>query len=178
MMRTWLRFGALLALCLGVFAATVARADAAETPIGRIAMEITPLTCGQAVDSDEAPSCDIKPTVSVEQGDSAWVSASDAEGYTPLQGEIEGGHAYTAWVTLTAKPGYCFNADICVVVYNSETMVYEAVEPLLVENDRLVIASGVTAAHEWDNDASTETSATCVSVGHEHGNIAVFLCSQ
>ena len=168
MVRTWLRLGALLALCLCVFAAAVARADAAVTPIGRIAMAISALTCGQEVGPDEAPFCDYKPTVSVELEHSAWVAACDAEGYTPLQGVIEGGQVYTAYVTLIAKPGYCFNADSRVMVYDAAAMGYEAVEPLLVEDDRLVIACGVTAEHEWDYDASTETSATCVSVGREH----------
>ena len=167
MKRSWQRLGALLLLCLGVFTAAGAMADAADTPIGRIAIEVGALTCGQEAEPDEAPSCSIMPSVSVEQGDSAWAADWDAEGYTPLQGVIEGGQAYTAYVSLIPKPGYCFNADSRVVLYNAETMSYEAVEPLLAEDDRLVIACGVKAEHEWDYDACTEKSATCISEGYE-----------
>lgn len=168
MRRIWTRLGFLLVLCMILFAATGALAETTASPVGRIKIEIRALTCGQEMEPDEAPSCEIKPTVSVEQGDSAWVAACDAEGYTPLQGVIEGGQAYTAYVTLVARPGYCFNAGTCVALYNDESMSFEPVAPLLLESDRLVIVHTLTAGHEWDYDASTETSATCVSEGHEH----------
>ena len=173
MKRTWLLIGALLALCLSVFAVAEARADAADDPVGRIAIEITSLTCGQELEPDEAPTCNIKPTVSVEQVNSAWVTACDADGYTPLQGVIEGGQVYTAYVTLVARQGYCFNADTRVLVYNAKTESYEAVESLLAERDRLVIVCEVTAEHEWDYDVSTEQSATCVGEGYAHKVCAI-----
>ena len=108
-----------------------AMADGADTPVGRIVIDIGPLTCGEEADPDEPPYCNYKPRTSVEQGDSAWASACDAEGYTPLQGEIEGGKAYTAYVTLLARQGYCFNADTRVMLYDPERMEYETMAPLL-----------------------------------------------
>ncbi len=168
MRRTGICIGVLLALWMGTFVAAGAGAETPDAPVGRIAMEITALTCGQEVGPDEAPSCDIKPSLSVEQGDSAWVAAYDQKGFTPFQGLAEGGKPYTAYVTLTPKPGHCFTDDTRLLVYNTEIKSYEPVEPLLLESGRLVMAHEVVAEHAWDDEAGTQTPATCVREGHEH----------
>ena len=158
-------------LCTGICGFGIAEAST-ELPVIRVKIEINPPICGEA--ADNAPCCNMGPLAAVEQGEPCvWVSSCHDDTYVPLEGSFEGGQTYTAIVSVRARPGYCFDADTRVMQYNAETEAYEAVTPLKIESRTLLLACTVKADHEWDYDASTEESATCVSEGHEHKVCAV-----
>ena len=135
----------------------------AETAVGMLKIEISRPICGS---EPEMPECEIQAREAVTQGEpSAWITACDASGYTPFQGTFEGDETYKAYVTLEARPGYRFDGNTRVAVYDGESMEFVKTEPLLRRRDRLVIVAEVKAEHYWDEDQGSETDATCISPG-------------
>ena len=135
----------------------------AETAVGMLKIEIGRPICGS---EPGMPECDIQAREAVTQGEpSAWITACDTSGYTPFQGTFEGDETYSAYITLEARPGYRFDGNTRVAVYDGEAMEYVRIEPLLRQSDRLVIVAEVKAEHYWDEDQGSETDATCISPG-------------
>ena len=135
----------------------------AETAVGMLKIEISRPICGS---EPEMPECEIQAREAVTQGEhSAWITACDASGYTPFQGTFEGDETYKAYVALEARPGYRFDGNTRVAVYDGESMEFVTTEPLLRRHDRLMIVAEVKAEHYWDEDQGSETDATCISPG-------------
>ena len=142
----------------------------AEDPIliDEVSFGLNMPECGQMIAPEDRPDAYVANEEGVVLGTPCFFAAGcDMDEITPFSGRVTGGETYTVYLTLEAKPGYAFAENVSVSYFDTETYDDTAVEPLLRNNQKLVIVLALEAEHAWDEDQSERLEPTCASAGYE-----------
>ena len=103
-------------------------------------------------------------------GEPKWVTSYEtAEPFTvvPFKGNFIGGKKYTLFMQVKTEDGYKFGDEVKVEFCDHEYYDSYFCTPILTEPNRVVIAFEFEAFHDWDEERTETTPATCLKEGSE-----------
>jgi len=145
------------------------RASGEATALDSISVSLFGPGCGETIDhtsGDNNTYADVEEWETASVSESYWVLSYSRDDYTALEGTIEGGQEYTAYIVVRPADGYRFAEGIHIEA-NGEAL--SAEDLLRAEGDRIVCVVRVTAVHSYDE--SYDVEPTC-----KEGGILRYTC--